>query len=243
MWPYSPQTSSCPLPLPLITIFCLTTFPSTFMSDFFFWWGGVLHPYTNWVPEPWIWLTKEWSTYVQIQEIWDWVTWLCWCRSHIPTLLIPHPTTPPPEAQYIYYIQLNKKVRLLNTDKQGGGVIIYSWTRETNLANLSRCSLCRGGVFSYCRHFLHTLSTFALGLKESFSKLPRLIQGKLCRSQGTEALRSLMWLCQYLHSLWMSLFPYSGYCAGSHSCCPCAHDYNNSDTSRRQHFKVLLLIL
>lgn len=46
-------------------------------------------------------------------------------KSH-SSLLISHLTTPPPKGQSIYYIQMNKEVGLLNTDKEEGSVIIYS---------------------------------------------------------------------------------------------------------------------
>lgn len=104
LWSYSPQISSCLLPLPVIHIFCPTRIPPTFMFEFFAVWGDC-HTLTQLVR----WVIREWRTYTQIQEIWDWVIWALWWRSHIPTLLITHPTTPPPEAQCIYYIQLNKE--------------------------------------------------------------------------------------------------------------------------------------
>lgn len=95
----------------------------------------------------------------------------------------PHPT-PPPKAQHVYHIQMNKKVGLLNTDKQEGSVIIYSWTRKTHLANLRRRSLCRGGISSYCECSLPTLSAFALRPKESFLQTLRLIKESIAALGG-----------------------------------------------------------
>lgn len=185
---YSRQTSPCLLPLLLIPIFYLTSVPLTFTFKFFL--GGLPHPYRTWVPEPWLWSYKEWRIHILIQEIWDWVISTLWWISHIPTLLISHLITPPPKAQRIYYIQMNKEVRLLNTDKPEGSVIIYSWTRKTNLTNLSRHSLCRGGIFSYWEHFLHTLSAFALRPKESLLQTLRLIKESFATlgGQGMEVL-------------------------------------------------------
>lgn len=52
--------------------------------------------------------------------------------------------TAPPEAQCVYYIQLNKEVAVLQTGERVGMGI---WIKEEGLANLSRNSLCRGAEF------------------------------------------------------------------------------------------------
>lgn len=48
-----------------------------------------------------------------------------------PLFYLPHPIpyhipTPTLKAEHVYYLQLKKKVKLLNMDKQEGDVIIYS---------------------------------------------------------------------------------------------------------------------
>lgn len=50
-------------------------------------------------------------------------------------------------SQYVYFIDLNREVGLLYNNKEEAGFILYTWNKETVVANFGRGHPCRGTVF------------------------------------------------------------------------------------------------